>query len=146
MTVDTFYEAEDNTNATMYDAKVDTLHRGASGGSYVDMGSNGSYIEFFNINGGLGGICSFSFRYASGASNGRLRPCAVTLNGKMIGSLDFRSTRSWGSWKYNTIQAYCKAGVNDVRVTAGTANGGPNLDGVKVNAPFAIKVSVVEMN
>ncbi len=87
----------------------------------------GSWVEFFNIDGGAGGQCTFSFRYANGGQKDR--PCTINVNGVDVGELQFTPQDGWSIWEYNSIETTCKPGpTNVVRMTALGKEGGPNLD------------------
>jgi hypothetical protein len=49
-------------------------------------------------------------------------------------ALSFPGTGAWTSWQTRTFPASLVAGSNTVRVTASTADGGPNLDYLEVPA------------
>lgn len=44
----------------------DGYYRGNEGDGYVDMGGDGSYIEWSGVDGGVGGPCSVELRYSLG--------------------------------------------------------------------------------
>ncbi len=132
------YEAKD----AIFDSstKLDTEHSaegGANSNVYIDMGGMGSWVEFLVDHDAVVGAstapayCKLSFRYANGASNRRSRPCSVSVNGKIIGTLSFPSTIAWNSWSDEHIEAKeCTTSGGKsaiIQLTATTEEGGPNI-------------------
>lgn len=105
---------------------VFTNHPGYRGMGFVDMLD---WVEF-TVNGGSGGDCELSFRYSANGLEA-FRPCFITLNGIIIGTVQFVTTGDWDIWKDDTIQTTCNSGTNVIRITS-TGNEGPNLDGMKI--------------
>jgi hypothetical protein len=60
---------------------------------------------------------------------------ALSINGSAPVNLDFGSTSNWDTWATRSVTATLNAGSNKVRLTATTANGGPNLDCLDVVEP-----------
>ncbi len=134
LTFATIYEAEDAATQSGVFTKSSAV--GYSGNGYADYnGQQGSYVQFENVEGGPGGDCILSFRYALNPHTDGA--CSVTLNGFDVGTLDFFST-PWAKWRLESLQATCNSGPNNVvRVTAATDNGGPNLDYLEVIDPIS---------
>lgn len=67
------YEAEDSQQMGSATIKLneDGYFRGNSGDGWVDMGGEGSYIEWSGVDGGIGGSCAVEFRYALGKADSR---------------------------------------------------------------------------
>ena len=122
---DDMYQAEEYISSIPV---VSTEIAGYNGLGYINMGAvQGSYVEFTNVNAYDGGDCRFTFRYNSGSS----KSCSVSVNGIVIGVLDFPTTDLIPlEWYTESIDyTSCNQGTNNVvRVTAITADGGPNLD------------------
>jgi unsaturated rhamnogalacturonyl hydrolase len=123
------YEAE---NATIGQGSVATNHAGFSGTGFVDMANvTGSYVEW-TVPLGQAGPVALSIRYANGTSTNR--PMDIAVNGTVVvAGQAFPSSGSWDSWDTARLSLPLAAGNNTVRVTATTANGGPNLDWLEVN-------------
>jgi alpha-L-fucosidase len=121
------FEAE---SATIFHGTVDSDHAGFSGTGFVN-GTNevGSYVEF-TVPDAQAGPATLTFRYANGTTVGR--PMDLTVNGGAPTSIAFGSTTDWTSWTNATVPVTLTAGTNTIRVTATTANGGPNLDYLEV--------------
>ncbi|MFI6603397.1 YbhB/YbcL family Raf kinase inhibitor-like protein [Nonomuraea sp. NPDC050536] len=125
----TEYQAE---NATLSQATVATNHTGYTGTGFVDyVNTAGSYVEF-TVNAPTAGNYNLTVRYANGTTTDR--PVDVVVNGTVTSpGLSFPGTGNWDTWKDKAVPAALVAGANKVRLTATTANGGPNLD--KLTAP-----------
>ncbi|MEV6826874.1 PQQ-dependent sugar dehydrogenase [Amycolatopsis sp. NPDC051102] len=120
---DTDYEAE---NATISQGAVESNHAGYSGTGFVNFDNvAGSYVEY-SVNAAQAGTHTLTFRYANGTTDNR--PVKLTVDGGDKGTVDFPATGAWTTWKTVTATVQLTAGVNKVRTTATTANGGPNAD------------------
>jgi len=120
---DTDYEAE---NATISQGAVESNHAGYSGTGFVNFDNVvGSYVEY-SVNAAQAGTHTLTFRYANGTADNR--PVKLTVDGGDKGTVDFPATGAWTTWKTATATVQLTAGVNKVRTTATTANGGPNAD------------------
>ncbi|MDQ8183290.1 carbohydrate-binding protein [Pelagicoccus sp. SDUM812005] len=106
-----------------------SAHAGYTGSGYVDMGGNGSYFEWNNIDGGNGGNATLTFTYATS----KARSCLISVNGTPAGSVAFAATGAWTAWQSDSITVNLSSGNNTVRVTADTAAGGPNIDKLEVS-------------
>jgi len=76
-----------------------------------------------------GGEATLSFRYANVGGG---RPATVSVNGAVVGTLDFADTGDWTSWTAATITTSLSAGDNDVVLTATSDGGLANLDSLSV--------------
>ncbi len=125
----TRYEAE---NATIFHGTVASNHTGFSGTGFVDYTNEvGSYVEW-TVSAAAAGATTLNLRYANGTTTNR--PMDISVNGGAATSVNFPGTGAWTTWHTATINATLKAGTNTVRATATTANGGPNVDYLDVNA------------
>jgi len=136
------YQAENYTSQS--GNTVVTTYAGYTGSGLVDMGSNGAWIEWNNIDGGSGGSTSLIFRYANGGTTNR--QCDISVNGISVGNLSFSITGGWTMWTTQTITANLNTGNNTVRVTVNTTNGGPNFDYVNVSPLMTALKSVSDSN
>ncbi|MEU7898068.1 PQQ-dependent sugar dehydrogenase [Nonomuraea sp. NPDC049152] len=125
----TDYQAE---SATISQGIVDTKHAGYTGSGFVDYANvAGSYVEF-TVSAAAAGQQSLAFRFANGTTTNR--PMDISVNGTVV-TRDFNGTGAWTTWQEVTVDAALNAGANVVRATATTANGGPNLDRLRVTGP-----------
>ncbi len=125
----TRYEAE---SASIFHGTVATNHTGYTGSGFVDYtNETGSYVEF-TVTAAQAGTATLTFRYANGT--GTDRPADIAVNGTTVhAGQSFPGTGSWDTWQSESTSATLAAGTNTVRVTASTANGGPNLDSLTVD-------------
>ncbi|MFI6318063.1 YbhB/YbcL family Raf kinase inhibitor-like protein [Nonomuraea sp. NPDC050556] len=125
------YQAE---NAVISQGTVATNHTGYTGTGFVDYTNiAGSYVEF-TVNATTAGNYALVIRYANGTTVDR--PMDVSVNGTVTSAgVSFPATANWDTWADKTVQAALIAGANKVRLTATTANGGPNLDKLSASAP-----------
>jgi hypothetical protein len=123
------YEAE---YATLYLAKVDTVHKGFSGAGFVDYadGRAGGYVEFALPQ---TGTKTLTIRYANGST--QTRTLVITLNGTKVGTVSFAPTGAWPNYKTltTTVNFGTATGKKALRFTAATTAGGPNFDRLDVN-------------
>jgi glucose/arabinose dehydrogenase len=124
----TDYQAE---NATISQGVVANNHLNYTGTGFVDYTNvAGSYVQF-TVSAVATGTAQLTFRYANGTTVNR--PMDITVNGNSVAlDLAFNPTTNWDTWADQTISVTLNAGSNTVRATATTANGGPNLDRLRV--------------
>ncbi|GAA4526508.1 YbhB/YbcL family Raf kinase inhibitor-like protein [Amycolatopsis samaneae] len=119
----TDYESE---SAFISKGKVESNHAGYSGKGFVNLDNVvGSYLEY-SVDAAQAGTHTLTFRYANGTTADR--PLALTVGGGQATTLSFPATGSWTTWKTVTTTVKLAAGVNKVRTTSTTADGGPNAD------------------
>lgn len=127
----TDYQAE---SATISQGVVESNHAGYTGAGFVNMDNVvGSYVQF-TVSAATAGPASLTIRYANGTTVDR--PMDIAVNGTVIAAArSFPGTGAWTTWQEGTLNATLSAGANTIRVTSTTANGGPNLDVLRVGAP-----------
>ncbi|NUR82756.1 MAG: hypothetical protein HOY71_01570, partial [Nonomuraea sp.] len=117
------YEAED---AAVSQGAVESNHAGFTGTGFVNYDNvTGSYVEW-TVNAAAAGPANVVLRYSNGTTVNR--PMAITVNGGAAITRDFNATADWDTWATATIPVTLQAGVNKIRATATTANGGPNAE------------------
>jgi endoglucanase len=84
----------------------------AEGGLDVGYISNGSYIEFNQVN--LNGMTTFSARTASDTSGGTISVCLDSPTGTVIGTLPAPGTGGWQNWNTETIPLSGASGYHNV--------------------------------
>jgi alpha-galactosidase len=121
------YQAE---NCTISQGVVESNHLNFTGTGFVN-GDNvvGSYVECA-VTATAAGTANVAIRFANGTTTAR--PMDVTVNGTLLASPTFASTTNWDTWSTTNVTATLVAGTNAIRLTATTANGGPNLDKLTV--------------
>jgi glucose/arabinose dehydrogenase len=125
----TRYEAE---TATIVDGAVATNHTGFSGTGFVDLVNEvGSYVQW-SVTAPAAGSARVNLRYANGTTTNR--PMGISVNGGTAVTVNFAGTGSWDTWQTATLTVSLNEGANTVRATSTTANGGPNVDYLDVDA------------
>lgn len=90
----------------------------------------GSYVEF-TVNAAAAGNYPLTLRYANGTTIDR--PMDITVNGALVADeLSFPGTGAWTTWQTRSVTVSLNAGMNTIRATGSTANGGPNLDHLEI--------------
>lgn len=130
--VTTYYEGENYTNKSS-DCTVGTSNFPYVGSGYLDMGGNGSYVEWNNIYSETTKKHTLLIKYAN--ASGANRPCELTVNGAVMKDIIFLS--HFGDWNYywiDRVTVNLNAGYNTVRLMANTSSGGPNIDNIAVSS------------
>ncbi len=118
------YQAE---SATISQGVVESNHAGFTGTGFVNYDNVvGSYVQFA-VTAPTAGSYTLTFRYANGTTVDR----PLSVGGTAVG---FPPTGAWTTWSTRSVTVALNAGANQVRGTATTANGGPNLDSLTVAA------------
>jgi PelA/Pel-15E family pectate lyase len=143
MEFDKVFEAEE---ANFEAAIIDNKHVGYTGTGFVDYVPNapGGWIEW-TVDIPAAGKYNLDFRYAHGGTD--LRPKEIIVNGDVVKSeLAFDPSGGWAVWVYSSTQAHLNAGENVIRATGIAANGGANLDHLRIhNTATASKNAPVEV-
>lgn len=127
--VDMVTEAEDGIGEGFI---IDNKHQGFTGTGFIDYSPNvpGGYVEW-EVEIPAAGNYSFDFRYAhAGGSN---RPAEISVNGEAIEELPFPPTGDWAEWKVVSAKVNLEAGSNIIRLTATGAEGGGNIDHLRIH-------------
>lgn len=121
------YQAED---ATISQGVVESNHAGYTGTGFVNYDNvTGSYVEW-TVNAATAGPVTLELRFANGTTANR--PMTIAVNGTSV-TRDFTGTGAWTTWQTVTLTADLAQGVNKIRATATTSNGGPNVDRLSVS-------------
>ncbi len=122
------YQSED---AQLSQGLVESNWAGFTGRGFVNYDNVvGSYVEY-TVTAAQAGTHSLAFRYAHGS--GVDRPLNLSVNGGTPKSLSFPATPTWDTWATATTTVVLAAGVNRIRGTATTGQGGPNADKLTVD-------------
>ncbi|NUK02822.1 cellulase family glycosylhydrolase [Streptomyces lunaelactis] len=124
------HEAE---RAAVSQGLVESNHAGYTGTGFVNYNNvTGSYVEW-TVDAAQAGSASLTLRYANGTTANRAMD--ITVNGTVAAAKRaFPGTGAWTTWTTTTLTAALKAGANTIRATATTANGGPNVDHLAIDA------------
>jgi hypothetical protein len=120
------YEAENGA----CDGTIDSNHVGFSGTGFCNTTNVAGATVEWSVNATAAGPASLTFGYANGAVTDR--PMTLSVNGAAAGTVNFQSTAAWTNWQRTSTNATLNAGNNTIRLTATTADGGPNVDYVDV--------------
>jgi glucose/arabinose dehydrogenase len=126
------YQAE---SATISQGVVESNHAGFTGTGFVNYDNvTGSFVEFAGVSAATAGPASLTFRFANGTTTDR--PMSISVNGTVVAAAQsFPGTGAWTTWAEIALNVTLRAGANTIRATATTANGGPNLDRLRVAPP-----------
>lgn len=90
----------------------------------------GSYVEWL-VESNIEKTVSLKVRYANG--NAQDRTLKLHVNDELKNaSISFVTTGNWGNWRFVTVTATLKPGLNKIRLTANLEYGGPNIDYLEV--------------
>lgn len=110
---------------------TETTNAGYKGSAYINLeNKTGSNIEW-TINVSQTGNYLCSFNNANGSPDNRIMKIEVN-NASDYWMQDFLTTGDWTTWKETGIVLPLKQGENKIRMTSATAQGGPNLDYLKI--------------
>ncbi len=110
-------------------AAVGTQHRGYTGAGYVNLGTNGNYIEITTTR-TTAGPTTIKLRYANGSTTNR--PINISVNGTTVASnVALAATGSWTAWAEVTVTLDLLAGNNVIRLTTIGASGA-NVDAMTI--------------
>jgi O-glycosyl hydrolase len=95
-------------------ATTGTANGGYFGSSYVDFPGNGGFLQWTNVDGGLGGTTLIDIRYALGATTARTG--RLIVNG-VAQNITFPPTGAWNTWANLRMNLTLNAGkTNSVRI------------------------------
>jgi hypothetical protein len=120
----TDYQAED---CTISQGVVESNWPGFTGTGFVN-GDNvvGSAVECAVT----GPATSLAVRFANGTTTNR--PMSLAVDGTTVATLNFPGTGAWSTWGVTSVPVSLGVGSHQIRLTATTSNGGPNLDRITI--------------
>jgi len=131
------YQLANSNN--IYQAEAASIYLGqplADYGSFTGLGFAdydniaGSYVEWL-VESNVEKTVSLKVRYANG--NAQDRTLKLHVNDELKNaSISFVTTGNWSNWRFVTVTAILKPGLNKVRLTANLEYGGPNIDYLEV--------------
>ncbi|WP_084557447.1 glycoside hydrolase family 88 protein [Hamadaea tsunoensis] len=121
--------------AVISQGAVESNHLGFSGTGFVNYDNvTGSFVEW-NVSAGAAASITLLLRYSNGTTADR--PMALTVDGAAVATPAFAPTAGWDTWASFTQTVSLAPGVHTIRATATTANGGPNVDYLDLDAGAA---------
>ncbi len=131
------YEGE---NTVMINSIPESTNSGFSGTGYANFNNEiGSSVEFA-VCVSNDGEKNIRITFANGSSN--VRPVSVSVNGSVvINTLDFYPTGSWTTWNTENISFQLHKGINTIRFTSLSPDGGPNLDKIQFESAVSTMIS-----
>lgn len=104
------YQAEE---AVVGGVSLDSNNPGFNGSGFANFPTDGGFVEFRNVNGGLGGLTDVVLRYALGAAG--TRTGNLVVNGVST-PITFSSTGDWTAWQTRTLRLdLLPGGANTIR-------------------------------
>ena len=118
------YYAQDQASVRGF---YEDTNAGFTGEKYLNLDNNvNSFLEF-QVNAPKEGNYLCTMRVANGGTSNR--PMKIEVNGgKDFWMQDFLSTSGWTNWEERAIVLPLAAGINLIRLSSTTADGGPNID------------------
>lgn len=125
------YQAE---KATFSKGIVEDIHSNFTGSGYINYNKeSGSYVEWV-VTVNKSALYTLNFKYANASSLNR--PLEIKVNNSVIvDAMNFNSTGAWNAWQNNSITVRLNSGINIIRATATTNEGGPNVDYLELLTP-----------
>ncbi|MBN1312752.1 MAG: family 43 glycosylhydrolase [Anaerolineae bacterium] len=121
------YQAEDaNIGGGV---SVDNNHTGYNGTGFVNFPTTGGYVEYQNVEGGVGGSATLRFRYALGITT--TRTGQLTVNGANQ-NITFSPTGAWNSWAILEVTVNLNAGTTNTIRLQSTGQDLANQDQLEV--------------
>ncbi len=113
-----------------------TVQKYGGGTSYMDMGAEGSFLEWNNITVSDAGTFLVTFRYALGNN---VVNCHLDVNANSANKLNNASSQSklfpltggWTTWSTISFIVNLNAGANKIRLVQ-EGHSGPNIDSLKI--------------
>lgn len=110
---------------------TETVNAGFIAPSYVNYDNVTGSALTLTVNVPSDGNYAMTVRFANGTTASR--PLSIFINGSQDNySMDFEGTGAWTDWAEKTIVVTLKQGENKIKTVATTANGGPNVDIIKL--------------
>ncbi|BCU77598.1 hypothetical protein llg_23130 [Luteolibacter sp. LG18] len=111
------------------DGTVDNNNAGFTGSGFANTANAVGAGVSWKMRFPFAATKSFAFRYASTDT----RMGKLVINGTAVGNVSFPATGSWGVWSTVTVSAPVGEGGADVRLSAVSATGLPNIDYLEVS-------------
>jgi len=120
-------EAEDATRAGS--VEFASKYSGHTGRGYIDFGFNSNDSVTFDVRVDEAGRYDLDFRYAQ---RGNAKDADLLVDGDLVETLAFASTRSWSNWAVESTGVVLTAGSHTITLDAPGAAGVPNIDHLEI--------------
>ena len=118
------YYAQDQASVRGF---YEDTNAGFIGDKYLNLDNNVNSFMEFHVNAPQEGNYLCTLHVANGGTSNR--PMKVEVNGgKDCWMQDFLTTGGWTTWEERAIVLPFAAGINIIRLSSTTADGGPNID------------------
>ena len=118
------YYAQDQASVRGF---YEDTNAGFKGDKYLNLDNNVNSFMEFRVNAPKDGNYLCTLGVANGSNSNRQMKIEVN-GGKDYWVQDFLSTNGWTNWEERAIVLPLVAGMNTIRMSSLTADGGPNLD------------------
>ncbi|SMF20000.1 Pectate lyase [Alteromonadaceae bacterium Bs31] len=112
------------------DGSIDSNHNGFTGSGFANTQNAKGRTISWRVEVQEPSTYMLEWRYASGSSNSRMG--SVSVNGSAEASVEFPTTGAWASWTIDGAIVELSAGVNEIVLTAETAEGLANIDSLTI--------------
>lgn len=107
------YQAEDYTGKS--GGYITNSHVGYTGAGYFQFKYNAHGFEWDNVNVASTSIYTLDIRYTNGGDTSS-KYCDLSVNGSLVGNIEFPTTGSWTTWDTITVNVALYAGDNVVEL------------------------------
>lgn len=104
----------------------ESINAGYKDAGYLNLDNLTGTSALWMVQSDNAGSFPISIRYANGSATARAMD--VIINGTKQGVLNGSMTGAFTTWNSETINVNLQKGVNQIRLTSTTDNGGPNID------------------
>ncbi len=118
-------------DAAVVNGVSETVNEGFTGAAYINLDNTKDSSITWNLNAEQDGNYYVSFQVANGTETDRSMKIEVN-GGTDYWVQPFTGTGAWTTWEERAIVLPMKKGVNTMKLTSLTENGGPNFDYVKI--------------
>lgn len=112
---------------------IDNNNAGFNGTGFANFSLSGGFLQFNNVNGGAGGTCTITVRFALGATTSRTGQRII--NGGTAQNITFNPTGSWTTWNTMSFTATLNAGTGNTIRFQSNGQDLANIDQITVVAP-----------
>lgn len=119
----------------------ESKNEGFSGTGYINTDNILGASAIWKLNSTSDQTVTLAFRYANGGATNR--DGQVYINGSSSALLSLQPTGSWTAWEFASVNVALKAGENEIKVSAATADGLANIDVINYSTGVSVAGCVV---